>query len=162
MRTALHLGIVFVGLGAVILWLAREDVPEREKLTEVAGRLGSLEAVSSRGSSLSAVRFTLAGDRRNFSYGSSAGEIKEVWSVLERGRGAELRILADLSTAHAPLWDERVFHAAFEVSLGGKPVRRYDDVRKALENNAWLGGVLGWLFILGGAAGIVAGLRNRA
>lgn len=65
-RNILTWGIVLLAFGAFVLALVEKGIPNRSRLTEVVGQLKSLDKTTSKGGGLSAVRFSLATDHREF------------------------------------------------------------------------------------------------
>jgi len=66
--------MALLAFGAIVLALLDEEAPDRSRLTQVTGQLRSLEKATSKGGGLSAVRFSLSTDPRNFHYISRRGK----------------------------------------------------------------------------------------
>lgn len=109
-RNLLLWGVVLLAFGAVVLALLDKGIPDRSRLTEVAGQLKSLDKATSKGGGLSAVRFPLTTDQRNFHYIAKAGQINEVWSSLQKAGRSEISLLIDFADPHPPAFEERTFY----------------------------------------------------
>ena len=142
-RTALTFGILLVGFGLLVLGLV-DEVPDRSRLTRVSGPLKSLEKVTSKGGSLSAIRFSLATDSRRFHYVSKAGQIDSVWSALGQAGRAELSVLVDPADSHSTPLDGRAFHTVLEVRVGDRTIRPYADVAQSWRADNFVGEGLGY------------------
>lgn len=150
-----------VAFGALVLALPDSGVPDRSALTEVTGRLRSLEKTTSKGGGLGSVRFSLSTDARHFSYHSSAGRIDEVWDALNRAGDAEVEILIDPADSHAPSFDDRAHYAVLAVSVGKQPIRSYPAVSESLRANNFIGAALGHGAAPLGAILLVAAFLKR-
>ena len=144
-----------------MLALSGGDPPDRTRLTQVTGQLRSLGKATSKGGGLGAVRFSLAGDPRDFHYISKAGQIDRVWSALGRAGHSEVGVLVDPADSHSPPLDGRAFHTVFEVRVGEEMIRPYDQVVAAWRNDDFIGAGLGHGSVVAGLALLVIDLLRR-
>lgn len=103
-RNILTSGIILLAFGVMVLALLDEGIPDRSRLTQVAGQVRSLEKTTSKGGGLSAVRFSLSTDLRYFHYISKAGGIDSVWSALGQAGRSEVGILIDPADSPRRHW----------------------------------------------------------
>ena len=143
-RNILIWGIVLLVFGVFVLALVDKGIPDRSLLTEVVGHLKSLDKTKSKGGGLSAVRFSLANDHRDFHYISKAGHIDEVWSALQQAGDSEINLLIDPEDSHSPPFENRTFFMAYEIIVGGKLIPPYTQVAESLDTDNFTGGLLGY------------------
>lgn len=101
-RNILIWGVVLLAFGALVLALVDKGIPDRSRLTEVVGELRSLDKATSKGGGISAVRFSLATDQRDFHYISKAGQIDAVWNAMQQAGHSEIGLLIDYADSHLP------------------------------------------------------------
>ena len=142
-RTVLTFGLLLIGFGLLVLGLV-EEVPDRSHLTQVTGQLKSLEKVTSKGGSLSAIRFSLTTDPRRFQYVSKAGQIDSGWSALGQVGRAEISVLFDPAGSHSPPLDGRAFRTVFEVKVGDRTIRPHAEVAQSWRADNFVGVGLGY------------------
>lgn len=143
-RNILTWGIVLLTFGAAVLALVDKGIPDRSRLTEVAGQLKSLDKTTSKGGGLSAVRFSLTTDHRDFHYISKAGHIDEVWSALQQAGHSEISLLIDSADPNSPSFEDRTFTMAYEIGVGGKLISSYPQVAESWGIDSILGELLGY------------------
>lgn len=137
-------GIALLLFGVLVLSLTGDGMPERASLTEITGRLRSLENSASKGGGIGSVRFTLATDSRHFIYHSAAGEIDQVWASLNQAGNAEVKVLIAPAQQYTLPLDERTFHEVLGVAVGETTVRSYAEVAASLGTNDLIGRILGY------------------
>jgi hypothetical protein len=154
-------GVVLLLFGAAVLAWRGGEPPDRTRLTQVTGQLRSLGKIASKGGGLGAVRFSLAGDPRDFHYISKAGQIDRVWSALGRAGHSDVGVLVDPADSHSPPLDGRVFHTVFEVRVGQETIRPYDQVVASWGTDEFIGAGLGYGSVVTGIALLVVDLLRR-
>lgn len=147
-------GISLLLIAALFFVIGGRDPPPRAKLTEVLGPLSYVESVRGR-YGLSAVRFGVKTDPRNFQYHSKEGAVSDVLRALKQATASDVRITFDSTESHTPMLDDRSFHTAYELKVGGRTIRSYDQVRASWRGNndvgLWVGypaAVVGTLFMV--------------
>lgn len=145
-------GIILLALGAIVLALLDEGIPDRSRLTQVTGQLRLLEKATSKGGGLSAVRFSLSTDSRHLHYISKAGNIDDVWRALGHAGHSEVGVLIDPADSHVPPLDGRAFHTVFEVRVGDEMIRPYAHVVESLGTDILVGKALGYGSAVSGIA----------
>lgn len=143
-RNILIWGIALLTFGALVLALVDKGAPDRSQLTEVAGQLKSLDKSTSKGGGLSAVRFSLTTDHRDFHYISKAGHIDEVWSALQQAGHSKISLLIDSADHHSLPFEDRVFYMAYEIRVGGNLIRSYPQVAESWVADNVAGELLGY------------------
>ncbi|RJR47240.1 MAG: hypothetical protein C4576_09855 [Desulfobacteraceae bacterium] len=143
-RNILTWGTVLLAFGAFVLALVDKGIPDRSHLTEVVGQLKSLDKTTSKGGGLSAVRFSLATDHRDFHYISKAGHIDEVWSALQQAGHSEISLLVDSADSHSPPFENRAFYMAYEIRVGGNLISPYPQVAESWDTDNFAGELLGY------------------
>lgn len=137
-------GIVLLTFGAFVLALVDKGIPDKSRLTEVVGHLKSLDKTTSKGGGLSAVRFSLTTDHRDFHYLSKAGQINEVWSALQQAGHSEISLLIDSADSHSPPFENRTFYMAYEIRVGGNLISPYLQVAESWDTSNFVGELLGY------------------
>lgn len=143
-RNILTWGIVLLTFGAFVLALVDKGIPDRSRLTEVVGQLKSLDKTTSKGGGLSAVRFSMTTDHRDFHYISKAGHIDEVWSALQQAGHSEISLLIDSADPNSPPFEDRTFYMAYEIRVGGNLIRSYPQVAEFWGTDNFVGELLGY------------------
>lgn len=142
-RNFLPWRIVLLVCGVAVLALVDKGIPDRSRLTEVAGQLQHLDKTTSKGGGLSAVRFSLTTDHRHFHYISQSGNIDEVWSAIQQAGHSEISVLIDFADPHLPPFEDRTFYMAYDISVGGYPISTYPQIVKSWSSNNFVGELLG-------------------
>lgn len=154
--------VVLLAFGVLVLFLRDDGIPDRSRLTPVAGQLRSLEKSTSKGGALAAVRFSLSTDPRHFHYLSKAGRIDEVWQALRQAGRAEVGVLIDAADSHSPPLEERTYFMAYEVRVAQDVVSTHAQVAAAWRADNRVGAWLGYAAIAAGVAlFLVRSLRQR-
>jgi hypothetical protein len=144
-------GYCLLALGAAVIGLLRQELPEPARLVEVAGELRSLDTSMSKGGGLSAVRFSLSTDNRQFQYHSKAGGIDAVWQALSQAGRAQVRVRMDPQDAHTPWSGGPPRYTVYALRVGDVDVRSQAQVAEAWSTDNLVGAGLGLGAIAGGA-----------
>lgn len=159
-RDRLVSGFLLFALASVFFYAGDDEPSARDDLVEVSGSLSFVEEVVAR-SSLSAVRFALSSDRRYFHYDSKGGRIRDVIGALRTARSGTVRVLFDPSSPFQPTGDDRIFYSVYELTVGGKDIRAYDQVVDARRSDNEFGKWAGYATALGGAFLFLWGILQR-
>lgn len=148
-RAARNSGILLLFIALLFLVISGDAPPPRASLVTVTGQLRYIEKVYGR-FGLSAMRFGLEGDSRNFQYYSKEGCLDLVEQSLERAASSEVQILINAHESHTPWFDDRSFHTVYELKLDGQTIRTYEEVLSAWRNNNAVGPWVGYPAALAG------------
>ncbi|MBD5802234.1 hypothetical protein AZOA_16600 [Azoarcus sp. Aa7] len=160
-RNGLIWGVVLLAFGAFVLALVDKGIPDRSRLTEVLGQLKSLDKATSKGGGISAVRFSLATDQRDFHYISKSGQIDAVWNAMQQAGHSEIGLLIDSADSHSPPFENRSFYTAYEIRIGGNLIRSYPQIAESWDGDNFVGELLGYGASLIGVALIVVPFLMR-
>lgn len=133
----LSLSMAGIGLYAFLT----DEFPKRESLLSASG------AVTAVQSGKSGVAFTLEGQVPRFHYLSKGKAIGVVEQGLAPGPGRIVGVLYE-DKGSAPVLSDGIHYNVFEITLNGKPVRSYEQVRAAWHADNQIGAWLAGVFLL--------------
>ena len=120
-------------------------LPAYDELQEIQGRIAWIEPYKF------GVRFGFDGDDRNFAYLSKADAHHLVTQHLVSAGDHLIAVLAELDDSHSPLYNDKEYHVVFQVAVGEKTVRPYQDVAAAWASDNKLMLLLGILLLPSGS-----------
>ncbi len=151
-----YLGAAWVLFGLAALYLAAGDsgVPERAALASATGPVQSVIKGKS------SVGFSLKGDAHRFQHSSKSGVLPAAYQALSSAGGEIVTVLYDPAQSWQPPFDDKAYHAVYEIRISDRTLLSYEQARGAWQTNQGLGKWLGVAFVLIGVA-LVAFARLR-
>lgn len=140
---ALAVLTVLIPAGVALTSLAREEIPDLRSLQPSAGQV---DWVDDRGSLL---RFALRGEPRVYGYNGKGGRLGQVVRELKAAQGSTVSL-----RYAAPLIEPGVgpaYYRVWDISIEDRPVRSYEDTRRAWHADNLLGvciGAAAWFALL--------------
>jgi hypothetical protein len=118
--------ICFLLLAVLFALLGMQNQPSRAELTSVEGLITRVTPSTTSGKAEVPTRFGIVGDPRWFQYLSTAGDSARVERELFQAHEQPVRLLVDSNDR---------FSTVFEVVIGGRVIRSYEEVDEAWRSN---------------------------
>lgn len=134
------------GLAALMLWMYSDPergLPAEQDLVSTSGKL--LRASGHKGT----IRFYLHGHAQGFQYSSKMGHSRAVERALDRP-GAKVGLKYHPDYQSGPIYSDERYFDVFHLSVNGKVIRSYRQIRRSWITDNRLAGWLGIAFILMG------------
>jgi hypothetical protein len=141
-------GFCLLILAAIFAAISLDAPPSRANLQALEGRVEEVVPATSGKNGLP-TRFRLSGDARLLQYHSKSGDMGRVEQELRRSAQEPVRVLVDSADR---------FSTVYEVIVGGRTVRSYDDVTTAWRRDNQLGL---WIACASAVVGALVLMRAR-
>lgn len=143
-------GVALLVLAAIFAVISFDLPPPRAGLVMIEGRVKEI-VPAEPGKNGNPTRFRISGDERLLQYHSKSGDMGRVELELGRSSDQPVRVLIDSNDK---------FSTVFEVTIGGRTIRSYEEVVAAWRSGNRLGLWIAWASAIAGAVVILSARRR--